>query len=219
MLHKDNLIELREVKFGYSPSKPVLNGVDFTFHRGEKVSLSGPNGSGKTTLFYLIMGLLKPQQGEIKIFQKERVKERDFIEVRQRVGLVFQDPDDQLFCPTVIEDIAFGPLNLGKSREDAKKIALKTLSSLGLEGYENRVTYHLSGGEKRLVALATVLAMEPDLVLFDEPVSELDEENQERFISLLQNIESYIIVSHDRGFLKKVTEKSYIVMEGKIREG
>jgi len=218
MLRQDNLIELREIEFGYFPSLLVLKGVDFTFHRGEKVSIYGPNGSGKTTLFHLIMGLLKPAGGELRIFGKTREKEKDFFEVRQKIGLLFQDPDDQLFSPTVLEDVAFGPLNLGKSREEAKKISSRVLSLLGLEGYENRVNYHLSGGEKRLVALATVLAMEPEVILFDEPVSGLDEEHTQRFISVLKNIESYIVISHDRDFLKKVSQKSYLVKEGKIKE-
>ena len=117
------------------------------------MALLGPNGCGKTTLLHLIVGLLRPNAGQIEAFGRRRVAEADFHEVRRRVGLLFQDADDQLFCPTVAEDVAFGPLNLGKSRDEVRRIVAATLDSLGLAGYEHRVTYQLSGGEKRLVAL------------------------------------------------------------------
>ena len=139
------------------------------------MALLGPNGCGKTTLLHLIVGLLRPSAGQIEAFGRQRMAEADFHEVRRRVGLLFQDADDQLFCPTVAEDVAFGPLNLGKSRDEVRRIVAGTLDSLGLAGYEHRVTYRLSGGEKRLVALATVLAMQPEVLLLDEPSGGLDD--------------------------------------------
>ena len=129
----------------------------------------GPNGSGKTTLFHIIMGLLTPSSGTIEFFGKPVKTEKDFRKVYKKVGLLFQDADDQLFSPTVLEDVAFGPLNLGKSKLEARNIAQNTLERLGIAHFENRVTHKLSGGEKRLVALATVLSMEPELLLLDEP--------------------------------------------------
>ena len=168
----------------------------------------GPNGAGKTTLLQLIVGLLKPQAGEVIIFGQPRQNENDFYEVRRRIGFLFQDPDDQLFCPTVEEEIAFGPLNLGIPRKQLPSLIKEVLSLVGLEGFEKRVTYKLSGGEKRLVALAAVLAMRPEVLLLDEPTGDLDQKNTKRLIDILNHLSlSYIIVSHDRAFLEKVTSK------------
>jgi len=216
MDHKDRIVELENIRFGYTQGRYVLRDLHFTFCRGDKAALLGPNGSGKTTLFQVIMGLLKPQAGQVNIFGEERNKNNDFHEVRRRIGYLFQDSDDQLFCPTVAEDIAFGPLNLGKSREETKKIIKHTLSRLGLEGFEDRITYKLSGGEKRLVALGTVLAMEPEVLLLDEPVIGLDDEHRAQFIDILQEMDSYIIISHDRELLDEVTERSYTLKNGTI---
>ena len=137
--------------------------------------------------------------------------------MRPRIGFLFQDADDQLFSPTVLEDVAFGPLNLGKSQEEAKAIALKTLASLGLSGFEDRITYKLSGGEKRLVSLATVLAMEPDVLLLDEPTTGLDEATEKRLIDILKGLDlSYIVVSHNLDFLMRTTDFIRAMARGKI---
>ena len=157
----DASINISGLEFSYSPDRPVLCGCDFRLEPAERVALTGANGSGKTTLLHLIVGLVRPSAGKIEVFGKERREEADFFEVRQRIGLLFQDSDDQLFCPTVAEDVAFGPLNLGVKREQVHEIVSQTLADLGLGGYENRITYQLSSGEKRLAALATVLAMQP----------------------------------------------------------
>ena len=217
MGYNNILIQLKQVMFGYSVERPVLQKLDFALHEGERVALLGANGSGKTTLFHLIMGLLIPDSGTLNIFGKERRERKDFDEVRRRIGLLFQDSDDQLFSPTVAEDIAFGPFNLGKSREEVLETVQETLALLGLEGFEDRVTHKLSGGEKRLVALGTVLAMRPDILLLDEPVIGLDEEHRSRFISILkESALSYIIISHDGDFLKEVTELRYQLCEGAL---
>ena len=210
------LIELDNIYFDYG-ERPVLDGLSFCFCEGERVGLVGPNGSGKTTLFHVIMGLLKPKSGELRIFGQSRKKEKDFVDVRRRIGFVFQDPDDQLFSPTVAEDIAFGPLNLGVPREKVMEIVTETLKMLGLVGFENRVTHKLSGGEKRLVSLATVLAMNPDILILDEPTSGLDEKTVVRLSNILRNLDtSYIIASHDKDFLLDVTDKLYYVNQGKL---
>ena len=154
------------------------------------------------------MGLLRPQAGSIVIFGQEVKKEKDFIDVRQKVGLLFQNADDQLFCPTVLEDVAFGPLNLGKTPAEAIQIARETMAGLGLAGFEDRVTYKLSGGEKKLVSLATVLAMQPQLLLLDEPTTGLDETTRHRLIHILQNLDiSYLIVSHEHEFLEHTVKE------------
>lgn len=197
------MITIENLCYGYSKDKKIFDGLNFSFHKGQRIGLVGPNGAGKTTLFYLIMGLLKPSSGRITIFDKERKDEKDFIEVRQRIGLLFQDSDDQLFCPTVEEDIAFGPLNLGKSHDETKSIVHETCQRLGLEGLENKITHRLSGGEKRLVALATVVAMHPEAYLLDEPTAGLDEITTKRLLRHLKEYaDTYIIISHDHEFLK-----------------
>jgi cobalt/nickel transport system ATP-binding protein len=211
------LVELRDVDFAYEPGRPVLRSCNFSLRSGERVALLGPNGCGKTTLLHLIVGLLRPNGGQIEVFGRRRVAEADFHEVRCRVGLLFQDADDQLFCPTVAEDVAFGPLNLGKSRDEVRRIVASTLNSLGLAGYEHRVTYRLSGGEKRLVALATVLAMQPDVLLLDEPSGELDDDATERLISVFARLpQAMLVVSHDRTFWEAVTTSAVELREGRV---
>jgi cobalt/nickel transport system ATP-binding protein len=163
------------------------------------------------------MGLLRPSSGKIELFDKPANEEKDFREVRKKIGLLFQDADDQLFSPTVLEDVAFGPLNLGKSPEEAKDIALKTLARLDLFGFENRITYKLSGGEKRLVSLATVLAMDPEVLLMDEPTNGLDDETEEKITDILKGLDlSYIFISHNLDFLFKTTDRIYAMANGKI---
>lgn len=212
------MIKISRVTFGYSNGKKVFDGLDFSFSEKEKVGLTGSNGSGKTTLFHLIMGLLKPEKGTIEIYGKVRKEEKDFVEVRRKIGLLFQDSDDQLFCPTVEEDIAFGPLNIGKSHEEAHEIVHDTCEKLGLDGYEKRVTHRLSGGEKRLVALATVVAMHPACYLLDEPVAGLDDATTERFLNYLrEHADTYMIIAHDRRFLESATDKIYELREGNIK--
>ena len=212
------MIRLRDIKFRYN-ARYVLDGLDFSLERGDRVGLVGPNGSGKTTLCQIIMGLSSPESGTIEIFGKKRSKESDFAEVRGRIGFLFQDADDQLFCPTVMEDVAFGPLNMGKTPEEAKRIVSATLKALQLDGFEDRVTYQLSGGEKRLVSLATVLAMEPEVLILDEPTNGLDEETTERIIEILNGLRlSYIVISHDREFVARTTNRLFRISKGKIVE-
>lgn len=213
----NRLIYLSDVQFAYGPQRPVLADCTFRLAAGERVGLIGPNGSGKTTLLSLIVGLVRPTAGRIEIFGKVRSRETDFHEVRQRVGLLFQDADDQLFCPTVAEDVAFGPMNLGKPREEVRRIVARTLRWLGLEGYEDRVTHKLSGGEKRLVALATVLAMEPEVLLLDEPITGLDEAASQRVTEILAELpQAMLIVSHDRAFLKRLATRTLLLTDGRL---
>ena len=203
------LIEMYNITFAYpGASRPVFQDFNFQLLPEQHVGLIGPNGCGKTTLLHLIIGLLKPQAGRIVIFGQEVSNERDFVGVRQKVGLLFQNADDQLFCPTVLEDVAFGPLNQGKPPAEAIRIARETMEKLGLEGFEDRVTYKLSGGEKKLVSLATVLAMQPQLLLLDEPTTGLDESTRHRLVHILQDLDiAYMIVSHERDFLNHTVGK------------
>ena len=212
------ILNLSKIRYAYPGGPLVLNDLDFQLHAGDRIGLVAPNGSGKTTLFHIIMGLIKPLSGIVEAFGKPREAEADFIGVRRRVGLLFQDADDQLFSPTVLEDVAFGPLNLGKSREEAAAVARQTLDFLGLNGFENRVTYKLSGGEKRLVALATVMAMEPEVLLLDEPSTGLDASTKETLIGILNGLNlSFVLISHEFDFLSKTTEHIYTMDGGRIR--
>lgn len=211
------LIRFDHVDFAYTAGRPVLSRCSFRLAGGDRVALVGPNGSGKTTLLQLIVGLLRPSSGRIEAFGRVRQREADFHEVRRRAGLLFQETDDQLFCPTVAEDVAFGPLNLGKPREEVRQIVAQTLESVGLDGYQQRITYRLSTGEKRLVALATVLAMRPEVLLLDEPTSGLDESSTRRLLGLLAELpQAMLIVSHHREFLEKTTTRTLAFRGGRL---
>jgi len=209
------LFELGDIRFGYPGHPPVLRGASLALHEGQRLSITGPNGAGKSTLLRIMVGLLRPDAGRVLAFGKPRREEADFHEVRRRAGMVFQDPDDQLFCPTVAEDIAFGPLNLGKSRAEAVAIIDRTLERLDLMHLRDRITYKLSGGEKRLVTLATVLAMEPEVLLLDEPTNALDEANEARLVEILQSLpQPMVLVSHDARFRAKIASESLRLADG-----
>jgi cobalt/nickel transport system ATP-binding protein len=215
--NNDLTIHLKNITFSYPGCDPVLEKLNLQFKKGSKIGLMGPNGSGKTTLFHIIMGLLKPSAGKIEIFNTPVETENDFRRVREKIGLLFQDADDQLFSPTVLEDVAFGPLNLGKTKSDAMDIAKNTLDFLGLNGFEERITYKLSGGEKKLVSLATVLAMEPEVLLLDEPTSGLDDKTKEMIKNVLMSLDlSYILISHEIDFLADITDSIYTLQSGAI---
>ena len=215
----NHVIELQQVTFGYHADRPVLQNVDWTVQRGERVGLIGPNASGKSTLLQILMGLRRIQAGRVSIYGKERKAESDFREVRARMGLLFQDSDDQLFCPTVLDDVAFGPLHLGATPEDAREAAREALETVGLPGYEGRITHQLSAGEKKCVALATNLAMHPDTLLLDEPTSYLDDASRGRILDVLAHLPiTLVIVSHDQDFISALTTTRYLLRTGRIEK-
>lgn len=212
----DKLIDLQNIHFAYPAHDDTLKGVDFSIRAGERIAITGPNGAGKSTLFHIMVGLNVPSKGSVTAFGSLREIEADFKDVRRRIGLVFQDPDDQLFCPTVFEDIAFGVFNLGHKKDAAMAIVDRTLSELHLEHLRDRATHNLSGGEKRLVSLACVLAMEPEILLLDEPTNALDEETQERLVEILNHLpQALVVISHDAHFRRRVTT-SYLSLENGI---
>jgi cobalt/nickel transport system ATP-binding protein len=213
------LMDLRGISFAFPGEKALFEKLDFSLFPGQRAALVGGNGAGKTTLLRLIMGLARPACGTITIFGAPCRAEKDFAAIRTRMGFVFQDADDQLFCPTVGEDVAFGPLNLGLTREAARRRAGETLAALGLEGFEERVSYRLSGGEKKLTALATVLAMKPQLLLLDEPTAGLSEETAGRIAGiLLDSGLPCLIASHDRVFLERVATRTLRIRDGRLVE-
>lgn len=211
------LFLLENVSFAYDDERQVLANATFHLGVGERVVVGGANGAGKTTLLHLMVGLLRPDAGRITAFGQVRRHETDFVAVRAQAGLLFQDSDDQLFCPTVLEDVAFGPLNLGQSADTARAVAARTLEALGLAGFEDRITHKLSGGQKRLVALATVLAMEPAVLLLDEPTTGLDEATAERLTRILLDLpQSMVIISHDSGFAARMATRKVVMERGRL---
>jgi cobalt/nickel transport system ATP-binding protein len=217
MTAKSPLLELRNICFTHTKKiPPVLEQLNFSI-TDERIGLIGPNGCGKTTLFQIIMGLLPAKSGEVLLEGKVIQKEKDFRKLRQKLGFLFQDSDDQLFSPTVLEDVAFGPLNMGKSPEDAREISVQTLERLGLRGFEERITHKLSGGEKKLVALATILSMQPKLLLLDEPSNNLDPATRERLITILRDLnQAHIIISHDLDFLASTCSRLYAITDKQL---
>nr|WP_321249978.1 ABC transporter ATP-binding protein [uncultured Ruegeria sp.] len=211
------ILKLEDICFAYPGQPPVLDGASLQLEPGQRLSIAGPNGAGKSTLFRIALGLQTPSAGRVTVLGKERRVEADFHEVRRQVGLVFQDPDDQLFCPTVAEDIAFGPLNLGRSKSEALAIVDKVLSDLDLLNLRDRITHKLSGGEKRLVTLATVLAMEPEALLLDEPTNALDAKNEARLLEILFGLpQAILLVSHAPSFREALAPDTLELRNGRI---
>lgn len=209
------LFELEDIHFAYPGRPAALKGATLTVESGERLAITGHNGAGKSTLLRIMVGLLLPTRGSITAFGAPRREEADFHDVRRRAGLVFQDPDDQLFCPTVAEDIAFGPLNLGQSRDEAMAQVDSVLTMLDLMHLRDRITHRLSGGEKRLITLASVLAMSPEVLLLDEPTNALDEENEARLVEILQSLpQAMVIISHDPHFRRRLASHTLRLQDG-----
>lgn len=213
------ILALEGLTFGYAGSSLLFSNLCFELRENEQVGLYGPNGCGKTTLLRLIMGLETPQGGRV-LFQGVTVDDNKSLHrLRCGVGLVLQNSDDQLFSPTVLEDVAFGPLNLGLKKKEAKVRAMETLASLGIESFADRPTHCLSGGEKKMVSIASVLAMHPKALLLDEPTAFLDDASRDRITSLLHGLKiAQIIVSHDKDFLKQTATSFISIRNGVISE-
>ena len=208
------LLRAENLSAAYAGGQPVLRGASFCLAHGQRLGVIGDNGSGKTTLFHALMGLI-PSQGRIFLEGREVTSPAGFGTLRRAVGLVFQHADDQLFCPTLLEDAAFGPLNLGQSADQAKGTAMAALQRLGLAHLADRTPQTLSGGEKRLAALAGVLAMEPKALLLDEPTEGLDRHARHRLIHVLQEIPAaMLIISHDLDFLAETTSSICLMRDG-----
>ncbi len=211
------IVSLSHVDFGYHGRPCLFRGLDFTLHKGEQVGLYGPNGSGKTTLLRLLTGLEKPSSGELRFHGKAVESEDDLYRLRCGLGFVLQNSDDQLFCASVLEDVAFGPLNLGMEKDQARLRALEALRSLGIEELALRAPHRLSGGEKKLAAMASVLSMRPEALLLDEPTMFLDEASHARLADILKQQElARIVVSHDKDFLRETSTLFMRVEQGGV---
>ncbi|MAG66375.1 MAG: cobalt ABC transporter ATP-binding protein [Pseudomonadales bacterium] len=198
------LIQASGLRLARGPQRQ-LGLPDFALHEGERLCLLGPSGRGKTSLLHALLGFVPLQAGRLQVFGCERSVEADFVPLRGPLGLLFQDPVDQLFGPTVVDDVAFGPRNQGLDRQRAGQLALRTLASLQLEHLAERPVQQLSGGEQRLVALAGVLAMNPRVLLLDEPSNGLDQAGCERlFACLLETGLPMLIASHDQTLVQRL---------------
>ncbi len=211
------LIKLENIYYEYPGEIKVFESLNFSLKKGQRVGVIGSNGSGKTTLFSLIMGLAYPQKGDVVLFEKQCAQEKDFVQARRKIGYLFQDPDDQVFCPTVEEDIAFGPLNLGVKLDDVKKLTEELVKELGIESLLKRMTTKLSWGQKRLVSLAGVLAMNPDVLILDEPTASIDDNVIKKITEYFKkNDYSLLIASHDKEFLRNLCADNYYLKDGNL---
>ena len=209
------LIEVRGLRYRYDDGTLALDGVDFRLDPGETVALLGPNGSGKTTFVLHLNGLLAGV-GDVRVCGLP-VRRENFGVIRQRIGLVFQESDEQLFMPTVLEDVAFGPLNAGLDPAEARGRAVEMLQLVGVRHAADKAPYHLSAGEKRRVALAGVLAMRPQILVLDEPTTFLDPPGQRDLVKLLHDLpQAKILVTHDVHFAQSLASRAVFFEKGKV---
>ena len=214
-------LKVEALRFFYPEGPNVLHGIELVVRQSERVAVVGPNGSGKTTLFLLLCGVLKPAVGSITAVGQAVEPSR----FNSQVAYLFQSPEDQLFSTTVFDDVAFGPLNMGLPYEEVRERVQEALHRVGVEGLSERPPHHISGGERRLVAMATVLAMSPEIILLDEPTSNLDSRNRRKVIQILKKApHSMLVASHDLEFLLEtckrvlVLDSGNIVADGPIRD-
>ncbi|MFY9638022.1 MAG: ATP-binding cassette domain-containing protein [Methanobacterium sp.] len=219
------VIETKDITYEYPDGTKALEDVNFNVEEGKIVALLGPNGAGKSTLFLHFNGILRPSFGDI-IVDGEPVNynKKDLMRIREKVGIVFQNPDDQLFAPTVLEDVAFGPMNMGLSKEEVDNRVKEALIRVGMDGFEKKPPHHLSGGQKKRVAIAGILAMKPKIMVLDEPTSGLDPKGASQILRLLYKLNkegiTIVISTHDVDLVPLYASKVYIISEGKIiKEG
>jgi len=209
-------LAVRDLRFSYPDGTPVLHGLDLSINSGERVALLGPNGAGKTTFLLHLIGVLRADHGEIMV-GGTRLEDGTLAEIRRRLGLVFQDPDDQLFMPTVGQDVAFGPANFGHKGEQLQQAVITALESVGELDLIERAPHHLSGGERRRVAIATVLALESEVLILDEPTSNLDPAGRRELVALLADLGStQLVATHDLPFALELCPRAVIIDQGRI---
>ncbi len=210
----ERVIEIHDLYLTYPDGREALRGVHLTLTAGEKVALVGPNGAGKSTLMLALVGLLKGK-GTLRVFGEE-LHDGNARRLRARLGLVFQDPDDQLFSPTVFDDVAYGPLYAELPEPEVRRRVTLALSQVGLEGFEGRLSHHLSAGEKKRAAIATVLAMEPEVLLLDEPSAGLDPRARRRLIEVLRSLpQTMLVATHDLGLVAELLPRT-VIMDGGV---
>ena len=212
-----HIVELKNVSYQYADGTLALDKLSLRILHGESVAVVGANGSGKTSMLLHLNGCLTPSQGEIRIGELP-IRKKTLQHIRRTVGMIFQDPDDQLFMPTVYEDVAFGPFNMGYSDVEIKDRVHQALEKVGANHLISRVSYRLSGGEKRMVAIATVLAMEPNILVMDEPTANLDPKARRRLISWMKTFfHTKIVATHDLDMALEICDRTIILYQGKLK--
>lgn len=221
------IITTKNLNYSYSDGTKALKDINLSIREGEKVVIVGPNGAGKTTLLLNLNGVLEVDDGNIEIYGED-IENLDRKDIIEHLGIVFQDPEDQLFMPTVFDDVAFGPTNLGLDEEEVKRRVSNALSSVGLSGYEDRPPQNLSYGEKKKASLASALSLEPDVLVLDEPTAELDPESRSELIGKIWELNeeegiTTVIATHDINAVPEIADRVYvlnreIVAEGTLRE-
>jgi cobalt/nickel transport system ATP-binding protein len=213
----DPIIEVADLCYAYPGSVRALDAITFTVAAGESVGLVGPNGAGKTTLFLCLAGVLPAPPGAVRVAGLDPAKPAERRQLPSRLGVVFQNSDEQLFNSTVFDDVAFGPLNLGLSLDEVRRRVAEALDRVGLNGVEGRVPFHLSGGEKRRAALAGVLAMRPEVLLLDEPSIFLDPRGRRELMTLLEGLPgAKVIATHDLEFIRALCQRVLVLDGGRL---
>lgn len=214
-------LETKNLSFTYPDGTEALKNVNIQIKKGEKIAIMGPNGAGKSTLFSHFNGLSEPTSGHVEIDGEKIVFTREeLLKVRQKVGIVFQDPNDQLFAPTVKEDVAFGPMNLGLDYDEVNARIKEALEMVGMSGFEDKTPHHLSGGQQKRVAIAGIIAMRPEIMILDEPTAGLDPEGVNKVLNILNKLNeegmSIIISSHDIEMVNHFADKIFVLYGGEI---
>ena len=213
------MLEVRNIKYSYNSEHQALRGVSLKVEKGEMVALLGKNGAGKSTLFLHLNGIYEPDEGQVFIDGEElKYDKKSLLKFRQKVGIVFQNPDDQIFAPTVEEDVAFGPLNLGLSMEETQQRVTEALARVGMSGSEKKAPHHLSGGQKKRVAIAGILAMKPEIMVLDEPTAGLDPQGVADLSKLLKELNNegitIIISTHEVDLVPDYASKIFVLVDG-----
>lgn len=215
------MINAKNLVYSYDDGTKALKGIDFQISKGDMVALIGRNGAGKSTLLLHLNGILKPDKGEIFIDGEElKYNKKSLIKFRQKVGIVFQNPDDQIFAPTVEEDVAFGPLNLKLSQKETQKRVTEALERVGMSGFEKKAPHYLSGGQKKRVAIAGILAMKPEMIILDEPTAGLDPAGVKKIMDLLKELNNegitILVSTHDVDLVAEFASNVYVMSDGEI---
>ncbi|MDD2643091.1 MAG: ATP-binding cassette domain-containing protein [Methanobacteriaceae archaeon] len=215
------ILETQDLTFTYPDGTQALKNINMSINKGEKVAVMGANGAGKSTLFSHFNGLSQPTSGIVKINGEEmKYDKKSLLKIRQKVGVVFQNPDDQLFAPTVQEDVAFGPMNLGLDLNEVDKRVEKSLKMVGMEGFEEKPPHHLSGGQQKRVSIAGIIAMDPELMIIDEPTAGLDPQGVDQVLTILNHLNekgmTLLVSSHNVELITEFANKIFIVHDGEI---
>lgn len=214
-------LSVKNLSYVYPDGTHALKNVNMAIEKGQKVAIMGPNGAGKSTLFSHFNGLTEPTSGYLELEDKKMEYDKNsLLEIRQKVGVVFQDPNDQLFAPTVKEDVAFGPMNLGLDYEEVEKRVDEALEMVGMKDYKDKTPHHLSGGQQKRVAIAGIVAMRPEIMILDEPTAGLDPQGVDKVLNILNKLNeegmTIVISSHDIEMVNSFAEKIFVLNEGEI---